>query len=121
MARSSTRRCSAAIRRRPDLRHRRRGQEQARQHLEAFNFAKAEVARAYEKQGLLSTEHALLDDNGDKEGADVAGQGRQGQPRRKVAGILSFGAASAGLPSDPKLRALYQERLDLGVRWSASV
>jgi hypothetical protein len=30
-----------------------------------------------------------------------------------VAGILAFGAAGAGLPSDPKVRALYQERLEL--------
>src|SRR5262249_14963401 len=34
--------------------------------LEAFQFAKAAVQRAYEKEGLLSTEHARLDDNGDK-------------------------------------------------------
>ena len=84
--------------------------------LEAFNFAKAEVARAYEKQGLLATEHALLDDNGDKEGSQapgVASKDGKVSPDGKVAGILSFGAASAGLPSDPKLRALYQERLDL--------
>src|SRR5688500_16639852 len=84
--------------------------------LEAFNYAKAEVARAYERQGLLATEHALLDDNGDKEGSQapgVAGKDGKVSPDGKVAGILSFGAASAGLPSDPKLRALYQERLDL--------
>ena len=84
--------------------------------LEAFNYAKAEVARAYEKQGLLSTEHALLDDNGDKEGSQapgVAGKDGKISPDGKVAGILSFSAAGAGLPSDPKLRALYQERLDL--------
>ena len=37
--------------------------------LEAFKFAKAEVARAYEREGLLATEHALLDDDGDKEGS----------------------------------------------------
>ena len=39
--------------------------------LEAFNYAKAEVARAYEREGLLATEHALLDDNGDKEGSQT--------------------------------------------------
>ena len=33
--------------------------------LEAFRFAKGEVAKAYEREGLLATEHALLDDNGD--------------------------------------------------------
>ena len=67
--------------------------------LEAFNYAKAEVARAYERQGLLSTEHALLDDNGDKEGSQapgVAGKDGKISPDGRVAGILSFGAAGAG-------------------------
>jgi len=84
--------------------------------LEAFNYAKAEVGRAYERQGLLATEHALLDDNGDKEGSQtpgVAGKDGKVSPDGKVASILAFGAAGAGLPSDPKVRALYQERLDL--------
>jgi hypothetical protein len=81
--------------------------------LEAFNYAKAEVARAYESKGLLSTEHALLDDNGDKEGSQapgVAGKDGKISTDGRVAGILSFGAAGAGLPNDPKLRALYLER-----------
>ena len=84
--------------------------------LEAFNYAKTEVARAYERQGLLSTEHALLDDNGDKEGSQtpaVADKNGKISPDGKVAGILSFGAAGAGLPNDPKLRALILERQDL--------
>jgi hypothetical protein len=84
--------------------------------LEAFNYAKAEVARAYERQGLLATEHALLDDNGDKEGSQapgVAGKDGKVSTDGKVASILAFGAAGAGLPSDPKIRALYQERLEL--------
>jgi hypothetical protein len=84
--------------------------------LEAFNYAKTEVARAYERQGLLATEHALLDDNGDKEGSQtpgVAGKDGKVSPDGKVASILSFGASGAGLPSDPKVRALYLERQDL--------
>jgi hypothetical protein len=45
--------------------------------LEAFQFAKAAVQRAYDKEGLLSTEHAVLDDNGDGVGHDKleAGEG----------------------------------------------
>jgi hypothetical protein len=85
--------------------------------LEAFNFAKAEVARAYERQGLLATEHALLDDNGDKEGSQapgVAGKDGKISPDGKVAALLQFGVAGdALLPNDPKLRALYLERRDL--------
>ncbi len=33
--------------------------------LEAFNYAKANVAAWYEEQGRLASEHAGLDDNGD--------------------------------------------------------
>lgn len=37
--------------------------------LEAFTYATSEVARAYEADGRLRTEHALLDDNGDGVGS----------------------------------------------------
>jgi hypothetical protein len=84
--------------------------------LEAFNYARAEVARAYEREGLLATEHALLDDNGDKEGSQTPGLvGRDGKISTdgKVASIVSFGVAGDDLPADPKLRALYLERREL--------
>ena len=79
--------------------------------LEAFQFAKGEVAKAYEREGLLATEHALLDDNGDKDGSqDPSATGKDG----RVANIVTLGAASSeGLPSDPKVRALHLERRDL--------
>ena len=79
--------------------------------LEAFKYAKAEVAKAYEREGFLSTEHALLDDDGDKEGSQDPGPaGKDG----KVANLLALGSTDAtSLPSDPKLRALYLERQDL--------
>jgi hypothetical protein len=80
--------------------------------LEAFQYAKAEVARAYEREGLLATEHAMLDDNGDKNGSQTpAATGADG----KLAAALSLGSAAdaASLPDDPKLRALYLERRDL--------
>jgi hypothetical protein len=63
--------------------------------LEAFEYARREVARAYEREGLLATEHALIEDGG------------------KVAGTLALGdagARDASVPSDPKVRALYDER-----------
>ena len=64
---------------------------------EAFEHAKGEVARAYEREGLLATEHALIDDGG------------------KAAATLALGNAegASGLPSDPKLRALHEERRDI--------
>jgi hypothetical protein len=79
--------------------------------LEAFQFAKTEVARAYEREGLLATEHPLLDDDGDRKGsADPTSTGADG----KVAAVLSLGDASNdGLPEEPKLRALHLERREL--------
>ena len=79
--------------------------------LEAFQFAKTEVERAYKQEGLLATEHAMLDDNGDKTGTQAptatAADGR-------VANVVSLGlAGDDGLPTDPKLRALHLERRDL--------
>jgi hypothetical protein len=80
--------------------------------LEAFRFAKAGVTRAYEQEGLLATEHAMLDDNGDGQGSqDPTATGADG----KLAASLSLGsvADAAPLPDDPKLRALYLDRRDL--------
>jgi hypothetical protein len=80
--------------------------------LEAFEYARAEVARTYKEQGLLPTEQALLDDNGDKTGSQTAtSTGTDG----KLAASMSLGsvADAAPLPEDPKLRALYLERRDL--------
>jgi hypothetical protein len=80
--------------------------------LEAFQFAKAAVQRAYDKEGLLSTEHAVLDDNGDKVGSpDPSTTAADG----KVAALMSIGSAADAmpLPADPKLRALVLEQRDL--------
>ena len=86
--------------------------------LEAFQYASSEVTRAYEQEGLLATEHALLDDNGDKEGtATPSPTGADG----KLAAVLSLGSGTAGdaLPSDPRLRALHIERRTLERRVEA--
>jgi hypothetical protein len=77
--------------------------------LEAFTAARLGVARAYEEQGIMLTEHPLLDDSGDKEGTtDPKPDGKNG----RVAAILSLGTAASAdpLPADPKVRALYEER-----------
>jgi hypothetical protein len=84
--------------------------------LEAFQFAKAEVTRAFEREGLLVTEHALLDDDGDKKGSpEPSATAADG----KVAAVLSLADAGGGLPSDPKLRELYLERRELERRVDA--
>jgi hypothetical protein len=41
---------------------------------ELFQFVNRGVARHFDEQGLLATEHALLDDNGDGIGADASAQ-----------------------------------------------
>ena len=53
--------------------------------LEAFNAAKIDVARAYEKQGIMVTEHPLLEDGGDGEGSLEPVGRRQGRPDRRDA------------------------------------
>jgi hypothetical protein len=85
--------------------------------LEAFLYAKREVATAYEREGIMSTEHALLNDSGGEAIQTPAADGKQG----KVAAVLALGSASANdpLPADPKLRALYLERRDLERRIEA--
>lgn len=80
--------------------------------LEAFDAAKLGVARAYEQEGIMLTEHPLLDDSGDGKGtADPKADGKNG----RVASILSLGTAQTAeaLPADPRMRALYDERRDL--------
>jgi len=77
--------------------------------LEAFDYARREVATAYERQGIILTEHALLDDSGDKEGsAQPTADGKEG----RLAALLALGTPGEGdpLPSDPKLRGLYEDR-----------
>ncbi len=86
--------------------------------LEAFRYAKGEVTRTYEREGLLATEHAMLDDNGDKQGSqDPMPTGADG----KLAAAMSLGSAADAvpLPTDPKLRQLYLDRRDLERRVEA--
>jgi hypothetical protein len=76
--------------------------------LEAFEFAKKSVASSYQREGLLPTEHAVLDDNGDKEGSlDPGRQAKDGQS----AAVLALGSIRhQAAPANEKLRALYAER-----------
>ncbi len=66
--------------------------------LEAFTYARTEVARSYEQEGTLLTEHALLDDNGDKVGShEPDPSGADGA----IARTLVFGGPSAARRGDP--------------------
>ncbi len=76
--------------------------------LEAFDYAKKAVAASFAREGLLPTEHAILDDNGDHEGSlDPGREAKDGQS----AAVIALGSLRPqALPSDEKLRALYVER-----------
>lgn len=80
--------------------------------LEAFDYARRQVAGAYEREGIMATEHALLDDSGSGKGTmDPSPEAADG----RVAAALSLGSAADAepLPADPRLRQLYMERRDL--------
>lgn len=76
--------------------------------LEAFDHAKRSVAASYQREGLMPTEHAMLDDNGDKEGSMEPGrQAKDGQS----AAVLAIGTMRRqAAPANEQLRALYTER-----------
>ena len=76
--------------------------------LEAFEYARRQVEASYQREGLMQTEHALLDDNGDREGSMEPGpQAKDGQS----AAVLSLGSTRReAAPANEKLRALYAER-----------
>jgi hypothetical protein len=78
--------------------------------LEAFTYARREVARAYEGTNRLLTEHAQLDDDGDKKGtAEPDTRTPDGGLARGIA--LGASTANAAVASnDPRVQALVRER-----------
>jgi hypothetical protein len=80
--------------------------------LEAFNYASREVARVYESENRLLTEHALLDDNGDGQGSGEPGL--DGPDGRLAGALFLSGSAEprvlTGEVSDPRLAELYAEK-----------
>jgi hypothetical protein len=81
--------------------------------LEAFRYAERETKRAYENDSKLMTEHAQIDDDGDKQGtAEPTGRTGDGMfARRFFLDIGKFGARVAA--NDPRLGPLYSERFAL--------
>ncbi len=77
---------------------------------EAFASAAAGVRRHYQQRGLLATERALLDDNGDGLGREAAAQGHDGS----LASRTYLDAAVAGAPpTDDVLVSLLHRRASL--------
>ncbi|MEE2636678.1 MAG: hypothetical protein VYE68_05520 [Acidobacteriota bacterium] len=76
--------------------------------LEAFEFASDQVRRWYQRRGRLSTERALIDDNGDRRGREAGQPGPDG----RLAARLYLGAGPPDDPeiNDPVLAPLIAER-----------
>lgn len=81
--------------------------------LEAFDYAKSEVECDYDREQKLSTEHAVLDDNGDGEGSvRPSVDGADGV----LAATLMLGgpaAPGAGFPDDPESVRLSERKAGL--------
>ena len=77
--------------------------------LEAFEYARTEVARSYEEANKLRTEHALIEDNGDKTGSQTPAPAKgDGAVARTM--FLAPALSAAAAAADPRLAALYKER-----------
>ena len=87
--------------------------------LEAFTYARLKVLAEYETEGILRTEHALLDDNGDGEGAEepdpLEGDGMLARTAFLTAGEV-LAAERMPFADDPELAPLYAERTGLETR-----
>jgi hypothetical protein len=80
--------------------------------LEAFTYATREVRRIYEQENRLLTEHAILDDNGDRSGsAEPGARGGDGGLARSF--FLTGAASAAAASSDPRATALRKEKEEL--------
>jgi hypothetical protein len=79
--------------------------------LEAFEYARQEVARYYEDDNRLLTEHAVLDDNGDGEGSDEPDPATSDGA---LAALFVFDATASTVAEiaddDPYLAGLYQQQ-----------
>jgi hypothetical protein len=80
--------------------------------LEAFTYAAREVRRIYEQENRLLTEHALLDDNGDRSGsAEPGARGGDGGLARSF--FLTGAPSAAATSTDPRASALRKEKEEL--------
>jgi hypothetical protein len=81
---------------------------------EAFEYARLRVARFYEENNRLMTEHAVLDDNGDGIGTHDPADSKNPADGSLAANsfLTSVGPADSRLGAeveDPELAALYEE------------
>jgi hypothetical protein len=88
--------------------------------LEAYEYARREVARAYEQENHLLSEHAQLDDNGDRKGTAAPDtKSADGALARRVflgGRVGSVAAAARAASNDPRVAALEREKDALEAR-----
>ncbi|HSG48743.1 MAG TPA: hypothetical protein VLA43_13065 [Longimicrobiales bacterium] len=85
--------------------------------LEAFTYARAEVARFYQESNLLLTEHALLDDDGDGEGSEEPSRdGPDGASAAVFRLVPPTVATAPEVLGDSVLVRLMNERAELETR-----
>lgn len=81
--------------------------------LEAYTYARDEVARHYESENQIQTEHAMLEDDGDGSGTHEAGPDTADG---RLASTFAFGGrvqTAAPETDDPELARLYGERAEI--------
>ena len=79
--------------------------------LEAFEFAQREVERYYRQAGLIRTEHALLEDNGDGEGSlEPAGIDAGGAADGRLASLVLLGEEPLPEARTRRARQLVERR-----------
>src|SRR5688572_7297509 len=76
---------------------------------EVFTAASAAVKQHYEQRGQLTTERALLDDNGDGKGREATAEGPDGG----VARIVYLDSETTAQSASPELAGLIRRRRDL--------
>jgi hypothetical protein len=82
--------------------------------LEAFDYARQEVERAYDQQNRLLTEHALLDDDGDGAGVHEPDPATGDGARARQWFLTEVSTSDAGpVTDDAELAALYAEQARL--------
>jgi hypothetical protein len=90
--------------------------------LEAFTHARVRVDGYYNEENILKTEHAVLDDNGDGEGAHEPGE-NEGDVASTVYllgdAALADGFSEAQIAGDPELGRLVDKKLELEGRVEA--
>jgi hypothetical protein len=80
--------------------------------LEAFDYARVAVARAFEEDGRMVTEHPMLDDNGDKKGS-LEPKASGGDADGVLASRLFLGGETTQVASSPELDQLRARKDEL--------